>query len=155
MSAQSSRDVGSIHVDRSHVIRIDRPIEAAFPLFTPIGETVWVPDWRPVFVHPSDGTTAEGMVFLTDFDGEDTIWACVHFRPEAHEVGYVRVTPGSRVAMVDVAARSIDAATSEVTVRYRITALSPAGEAVVAAFGAAAFAERIEGWRERIAALPV
>ncbi len=154
MNAGRPGAAAAIHVDRSHVIRVDRPIEAAFPLFTPIGEVAWVPDWRPVFVHPADGTTAEGMVFLTDFDGEETIWACVRHRPEAHDVGYLRVTPGSRVAMVDVAARPIDATTTEVTVRYRITALSPAGEAVVAAMDEAAFGERIDEWRERIAALP-
>lgn len=144
----------AIHADREHSFRLDRPADEVFALFTPAGEAAWVPGWRPVFVHPVDGTTVAGMVFLTDFDGEDTIWTCVRHDAAAHEVGYVRVTPGSRVALVDVAVAATGDGGSDVRVRYRITALSPTGEAIVAATTPAAFAERIDGWRHAIGALP-
>ncbi|MER8800739.1 hypothetical protein NKJ81_03885 [Mesorhizobium sp. M0018] len=34
------------HLARSHSIVLSGPIDGVFPLFTPIGETLWVDGWR-------------------------------------------------------------------------------------------------------------
>lgn len=140
------------HVERRHAFRLDRPIETVLGLFTPRGEEAWVAGWAPDHLHPADGTTGEGMVFRTRHGGEETLWACVLWQPERHRVRYVRVTPVSRLAFVDVRCRAIDTAVTEVTVGYDITALAADGERVIAETTEARFAEQIEDWRRLIEA---
>ncbi|TBW35113.1 SRPBCC family protein [Siculibacillus lacustris] len=138
------------HVDRRYDFVLARPIAAVFPLFTPRGEEAWVPGWDPEYLHPIDGTIGEGLVFRTGIGGECTLWACVAWHPEDHRVRYARVSPDSRFAFVEVACRALDAATTQVTVAYAITALNAAGEAVIAATTPEVFAATIDGWRQRI-----
>lgn len=140
------------HIERRHRIEIARPIEVVFPLFTPKGEESWAPGWAPEYLHPTDGTPREGMVFRTFHDAETTLWACIAFRPEDHHVRYVRVTPTSRFGFVDVVCRALGSERTEVAVGYDYTALSPAGGALLAALSEEAFAAMIEGWRDEIAA---
>src|SRR5262245_22496595 len=116
----------------SHEIRVELPVKEAFLLFTPMGEELWVPGWRPRYLLPPSGKTAEEMVFTTGEGGEATIWACLKFTPERHSVRYLRVTPGSRVAIVDVACRGEGEEATVVRVAYTYVPLSPAGEEFIA-----------------------
>ncbi len=70
------------HIERSHTIELRGSREEIFPLFTPLGETDWVPGWDPTFHHPRSGELAEGGIFTTSQDGEpDTIWAVMECEP--------------------------------------------------------------------------
>lgn len=140
----------SSHVAFSHTIVLNGAVERVFPLFTPAGEMAWVPDWAPEFLHPANGETCSGMIFRTVHDGEETVWACVDWRPEEHRVRYARVTPASRFGFVDVACRAVPGGHTEATVSYAFTALSAAGEASIAAMSQSRFAAMIEGWRQLI-----
>lgn len=138
------------HIEREHTIEIALPVTEAFPLFTPLGEMRWIDDWRPTFIHPADGATMEGMVFRTGEGEEETLWSCVEFSPAGHRVRYVRVTPASRFAHVQVNCTQIGSNSTRVVVNYALTALNESGEAKLAAMTEAAFAASIEGWKTLI-----
>jgi hypothetical protein len=134
-----------------HRIRVEAPVERAFLYFTPDGERHWVEGWAPVYLHPDDGHTEAGMVFTTGAGPEVTVWTLADFDRVAHRSRYLRCTPASRLAVVEIACRPLDADHTEVDVSYTLTALNAEAEAAMAAFGAG-FKAMIDGWAERIAA---
>lgn len=135
----------------SHRITIEAPVARAFMYFTPAGESHWVEGWEPVYLYPADGRTEPGMVFTTGAGAEHTVWTLADFDRVAHRSRYLRCTPGSRLVVVEIACRALDAQTTEVEVAYTLTALTPAAEPVLAAFGIG-FTAMIDGWAARIAA---
>lgn len=141
----------SHRVHASHRIVVDAPIDQAFMLFTPAGEELWVDSWKPTYVHPSDGVTESGMVFTTGQGDEFTIWTLVDFDREAHRSRYARCTPASRVSLVEVRCVAIDAARTEVSVSYILTALNALGEQALEDFKGERFAAMIDGWASKIA----
>ena len=134
-----------------HRITVEAPVARAFMYFTPAGESHWVEGWQPRYLHPSDGRTEAGMVFTTGDGAEHTVWTLADFDRTAHRSRYLRCTPGSRLVVVEIACRALDARTTEVEVGYTLTALNPAAEPALAAFGAG-FTAMIDGWATRIAA---
>lgn len=136
------------HIEVSGVIRIGAPPPEAFGFFTPEGEKRWVSGWEPEYLHPADGLLRGGLTFRTAHGGEETLWLVARVDAPA-EVDYVRVTPGSRIGIVSVRVGAAGAAASDVTVTYRLTGLSPAGDASVEAF-ARAFPEYIATWERSI-----
>lgn len=129
-----------------HDIAVDLPIDEAFPLFTPKGEENWVPDWKPDYFAPENGATQKDMLFATGTGDERTWWTCLAYEPEACHVRYLRLTPDSRAAFVDVTCRARDARSTLVTVGYDIQSLGPSGETHIASMTKEAFAEMIGGW---------
>jgi hypothetical protein len=143
-----------IHISREHRIVLDGTPEIVFPMFTPEGEELWVEGWAPDYLHPAGvRATSQDMVFRTRHGGEETLWSCVKWDPDAGEVRYARVTPGSRMGFVDVACRTLPQGGSEVVVRYSLTALSEAGAALLAELDQERFAAMIEGWRVKVASV--
>ena len=141
----------SAHIEVAGTLRVTAPPADAFRFFTPEGERRWVPDWEPEYLHPPDGALVEGLTFRTRHGGEETLWM-VSRCADPYEVDYVRLTPGSRIGLVSVRLTPDGAAGSDVTVAYRMTALSAPGEATLAAF-AAAFPEYLSSWERSINAL--
>ncbi len=138
--------------ERSHAFVVARPIAEAFELFTPAGERAWAQGWDPRYVHPADGRTEQGMVFITTHNDETTIWTMLRHDPGAGIVEYLRVTPGARIASVLVQCSAIDAARTRVTVVYRFTGLSEAGNASVRAMDETHYRAFIDGWGTAIEA---
>lgn len=138
------------HRVRTGHILLDGAVEDIIPLFTPLGETRWVPDWQPVFIDPVDGATTHGMVFRTSHDNEETIWACCDWRPEDGYVRYARVTPSSRFVFVEVHCRQRNAVQTEVEITYHLTALTPEGERYVEGLSEAKYASMLEEWHRLI-----
>jgi hypothetical protein len=136
---------------RSHSFVVEMPAARAFRLFEPEGEKAWAKGWDPVYVHPTDGRTEQGMVFTTSHGAEDTIWMMTRHEPQAGIVEYARVTPGSRTATVLVQCASLDAARTRVTVIYVLTGLGDAGNAYVRKMDEAAYRDYIDSWRDAIA----
>ena len=124
------------HVERSGTVRVAAPLSQAFHFFTPDGERLWVPGWSPSDLHPRGGPQRGGAVFRTNADGEETLWMVTRFDPEAGSAEYVRVTPGSRLGTVSIESAAADETATVVRVTYRLTALSPDGNAAVQAFDA-------------------
>ncbi|HET6763341.1 MAG TPA: SRPBCC family protein [Longimicrobiaceae bacterium] len=128
------------------------PPEDAMPLFTPEGERAWVPGWNPVHRHPADGTLVAGGVFVTAAAGEpETVWMVVHHDAQALEVDYARVTPGIRTGIVRVACAPDADGGAVATVTYAMTALSPAGNEMLARFTEEHFAAMMAEWEQAIA----
>ena len=138
--------------ERTHRITLHASIERVFPLFTPLGEKLWVAGWEPEFLHPPTGKTSELMVFRTGTGEQETLWSCVDWQPQKHFARYVRVTPSSRFGFVDIQGRSVSDATSEITVTYRYVALTKAGESDLAALSEAAFQAMIDDWQVKVGA---
>jgi hypothetical protein len=138
------------HIERRHSIALAGPLDLVFPLFTPIGETLWVEGWTPEFLHPKSGETSEGMIFRTG-DGEDeTLWACIEWKPSDHRVRYARVTPSSRFGFVEVTCREGSAGHTEASVSYTFTALTEQGRTHLADLTEETFIRMIESWRVQI-----
>ena len=136
----------------SHCIELPMPVDDCFPLFTAKGETLWVPDWNPVYLYPPDGTTTEGMVFVTGQGEEITYWTMVDHDPQHHYARYARVTPGFRSVMVEVKCNAVSANTTTVQVSYTLTGLSDAGNRQIRAFIGDAYVAMIEEWKSLILA---
>jgi hypothetical protein len=140
----------SVHIDLSGLVRVAAPPADAFRFFTPDGERLWVPGWEPEYLHPADGTLAEGLVFRTFHAGEMTLWLVSRYDRAMGAIQYVRITPGSRMGTVSVqlsAAAGGDA--TEAAIGYRLTSLSPAGDRALEAF-ATGFTEMLAEWERRI-----
>jgi len=143
-----------MHIERSATLHLPvRPTEA-LPHFTPEGERAWVPGWDPQPIHAPDGSLSRaGAVFRTAASGEETLWLVLGVDAIAGEADYVRMTPGNRLGTVHVRCRAADGGGTVVEVRYRLTALSAAGESVLAAMTPEAFALEIAGWRDQLGAI--
>jgi Polyketide cyclase / dehydrase and lipid transport len=139
-----------LHVARAGSIRLHAPPDEVFPLFTPVGETRWVPGWSPAFLHPSTGEAREGTTFLTRADGEgETIWMVMeHDAPR--RVVYARVTPSSRAGRVEVRCEPAEDGTTIAHVRYTFTALSDHGNDYLAALTDEAYRGWMEEWERRV-----
>jgi hypothetical protein len=138
------------HAVRSHSFVVALPAGRAFRLFEPEGERAWAEGWEPHYVYPADGHAETGMVFTTEHSGEHTIWMLMRHDPQCGLVEYARVTPGSRVASVLVQCAALDASRTRVTVIYRFTALSEAGNALVRHMDETRYRDYIESWRSAI-----
>lgn len=141
----------AVHIEVSGTIRVAAPVAGAFSFFTPKGERTWVAGWEPEYLHPAGGILCEGLTFRTQHGGEETLWLVSHLAAP-HEADYVRVTPGSRMGVVTVRVAAAGDAVSDVTVSYRLTSLSAAGDSVVEQF-ARGLQEYLTGWERSIGAL--
>lgn len=133
----------------THRIRVGLPPEQAFELFTPSGETRWVPGWEPRFPRPGPDDTVPGTVFETAADGRVTTWVVIA-REAGRRVAYARVTPGSHAGTVEVTLTPAPAGGSDVTVTYQLTGLGGTSAPDLAEF-AAGYPAFIDSWQEAIA----
>jgi hypothetical protein len=139
-------------VDLSGGFEIPAPLDAAFDLFSPLGEKLWVPDWSPEVLHPPGARWERGLVFRTQEELGEAVWVVTVLDRERHEVEYYRVEPGRYVARVRVRCQSRGVQRTEVGIRYAFVGLSDAGNQEIAAMSQAAFAEKMKRWQGWIAA---
>ena len=139
------------HVDLTGRLHVAAPPDRAIVYFTPEGERLYVPGWDPEYLHPSDGTLAEGLTFRTTHNGETTLWLVSRYEAGSGRLEYVRVVPGSRLGTVSVLLSPGDGGGTEVSVSYRLTSLSPAGDEALRRF-ADGFDAMLASWERSIAA---
>lgn len=140
----------TVHLQSSHRIVVEAPADQAFMFFTPAGEELWVDGWQPTYVHPTDGRTVAGMVFVTGQGDEFTVWTLVDFDRVNLRSRYQRCTPASRTGLVEVQCAAQDAERTEVRVQYTLTALNVAGQRSLRDYEGRRFAEMIDGWAKAI-----
>jgi hypothetical protein len=123
--------------ERTFHLHLNAPPAVTFPLFGPKRETLWAPEWAPRFVYPEDGEVGpEGAVFLVDADDErpESTWILTQYDESQGRIAYVYVAPGHNVTQLWIVVAPDGDQASAVSVTYRRTSLSAAGDAFVANF---------------------
>ena len=102
------------------------------PLFGPVREAEWAPDWSPRFIHPSDGTQQEGVVFTTtDRPGTERLWLLTRYEVAKGRMEYVILTPGLTASEIKISIFSDGERHCRATITYRRSALTPEKNAEV------------------------
>jgi len=137
-------------------LELDGDPDENFPLFSPVGETLWVPGWSPELLHPAGVEWAEGQIFRTREDtGEEVVWIVTRLDREAHRVEYRRVVPRLHVATVEIGCRGAGDRRTRVDVSYAYVGLSDAGNRAIASMTQPEYDQKMARWKlwieERVA----
>lgn len=98
------------------------------PLFGPVREREWAPDWAPHFIYPAQGGQEEGAVFTTtSANGQERLWLLTTYNVEHGEVEYVVITPGFTANQIKIQIAPDGEKQSKATITYRHSALAPEG----------------------------
>ena len=118
----------SLHRQQSFALHLNAPMAAVTPLFGPVRETEWSPEWKPQFVYPAVADQVEGAVFLTKtHTGRERIWVMTTYDEKQGRIEYVVITPGATANQITVQIASEGTDKCRATVTYRHTALSSEG----------------------------
>lgn len=139
-----------LHVERTGDFLLPLPLGHVFPLFSPEGERAWVPGWDPTYLHPDHPSNAPGTTFRTAHEGEETIWLILTYNPSEATAGYGRFSPGTRIGTVQVQCREEAPRRTRVTVSYSLTAISPAGNVVLAELTPDKYSAMLRDWEKAI-----
>ncbi len=135
-------------VTRTGTFDLPCSADAAFPLFTPEGERLWIKTWDPTPTFPDTIEFAPDTVFRQGEGDEDAIWTILTADTKNHRAEYVRVAPASHAGHIDVKVKALDAEHSRVTVRYTITTF--ADPAILEGFSEPAYAAKMQSWKAQI-----
>lgn len=140
-----------VRVRRTYRQHLDAPPDRVFPLLCPVREADWVPGWEPTLVLTDSGIAEENAVFIMpEEETDDAIWVVMRHDPAAHNVEFVKVTPGHTVGQIEIALAPDGSARTVATVTYQYTAISAAGEVFVQDFTEAAYAAFMRAWERQL-----
>ena len=146
------RDHALVQVTRTMSLDLPAGADAAFPLFGPVRESEWSPDWAPEFVTPVPGAQSpDGAVFTTGAKETPAVWLMTDYDPARRIVRYVNVRPGRLVTQIWIEVSSASPGSSRADVTYRCTLLGPEGRDSLAHF-TGAFPDFKEHWEKAIRA---
>jgi hypothetical protein len=118
---------------QSFTIVLNGSVADVTPLFGPVREAEWAPDWLPHFVHPAQGVQREGVVFITtSAHGKDRVWLLTTYDVKNGRVEYVVMTPAFTANEIKVRVVPDGEQRSKATITYRRSALAPEGNEEVA-----------------------
>ncbi|HLZ23642.1 MAG TPA: hypothetical protein VKQ30_16140 [Ktedonobacterales bacterium] len=138
-------------ITRTQTIRLPAPPNEVFPLFSPLGERRWEPDWNPVMLYPASGAAQVGTVFTTQHASEPMkIWTIIGYDPEQTTISYLNVAPTSHLTRIDIACAATGPQTTSARVSYTLTALTPHGAAYLDRFTADHYQVYIASWEAAI-----
>ena len=110
------------------------PLAQTAPLFGPEGERAWAGShWNPEFIYPKPPRDQQGAVFSIHHGPYTATWVCNLFDLDARHFQYVYFLPGLMVATIDVRFKALNPGSTAVNVIYTRTAVTPEGNAHVAA----------------------
>lgn len=138
------------HISRSTTIQVKAPVDEALPLFTAVGECLWVPGWNPTYIYPESGEAETGMIWKTDTDGKDAIWVTVNYDTVQHLASYVKWTPEKHVTRIDIDCNSTEDGNTQAQVTYTLTALAEEGHADIEKLTEKYYQEWIASWEVAI-----
>jgi len=129
--AAARAEDGALTKTASIVVHVHASADAAFPLFDPVNETKWDPEWKPRLLGDR---VDEGLVFVVgDGDGKST-WLIDRYDVSTRSIGYVVV---GKSLLTRIAIHVAPAGTqSTATVTYTRTALDDDGRNAVERFAA-------------------
>jgi hypothetical protein len=136
---------------RSFGFDLSAPVVEATPLFGPVREREWSPDWKPQFIHPAEPAQREGAVFTTATKAGVRLWVMTEYDPQVGRVAYL-VTDPDVVTEIEISVVSTGERASRATVTYRRSALTERGNAQVRALTPQWAAQEAHHWHAAIAA---
>jgi hypothetical protein len=117
---------------QSFTIGLNGSVADVTPLFGPVREAEWTPDWSPRFIHPAQALQREGAVFTTtSADGKDRLWLLTAYDPGNGRVEYVVMTPAFTASEIKIRVLRDGEQHSKATITYRRSALAPEGNVEV------------------------
>jgi len=118
---------------QSFTIGLNASVADATPLFGPVREAEWAPEWSPRFIHPVQGAQKEGVVFTTtNVHGKDRLWLLTTYDVSEGRVEYVVVAPALTTSEIKIRVVPDGERRSRATITYRRSALTPEGNEEVA-----------------------
>lgn len=129
---------------------LEIPVHEAFPLFSPLGEKDWAPDWNPELLFPPGETWCRGLVFRTQEESGPALWVVHSLSMDAHRVVYYRLEPELCAARIEVQCRALSKTACEVRTTYGYVGLSDAGNAAIRSMTRAAYEEKMARWKKWI-----
>jgi hypothetical protein len=113
---------------QSFTIVLNGTVADVTPLFGPVREAEWAPDWSPRFIQPAQGAQREGVVFTTTSgEGKDRIWLLTTYDVGDGRVEYVVTTPAFTVTEIKIHVVPDGEERCKATIKYRRSALGPEG----------------------------
>jgi len=113
---------------QSFTIALNGSVADVTPLFGPVREVEWAPDWAPRFIHPSQGVQREGVVFATPSGrGGHRFWLLTTYDVKNGRVEYIVVTPAFTASEIKIRVFPQGEQHCKATITYRRSALAPEG----------------------------
>jgi hypothetical protein len=136
---------------QSFTIILNGSVSDVTPLFGPVRETEWAPEWSPRFIHPAQGVQREGVVFTTSRGhGSDRLWLLTTYDAKNGRVEYVTVTPAFTANEIKIRVVPDGEQRCKATITYRRSALAPEGNEEVAKLDAHWAEEQRVHWETAI-----
>jgi hypothetical protein len=143
---------GLLQEARSFTFDLPAAVADATPLFGPVREREWAPEWAPRFLHPVVPAQRDGAVFTTVGHDRTRLWVLTEYDPSAGRLVYLVTDPGFLVTEIKIAVVATGDRTSRATVTYRRSALTDRANEQVRALTADWAAEQAHHWGTAIAA---
>ena len=154
VQTSSVRAAGTAAVEQrtqSFTITLNGSVADVTPLFGPVREAEWAPDWSPRFIHPAQGVQREGVVFTTtSAHGKDRLWLLTTYDVRNGRVEYVVVIPGFTASEIKIRIVPDRDQRCKATITYRRSALAPDGNDEVAKLDAHWAEEQRTHWETAI-----
>jgi hypothetical protein len=136
---------------QSFTIGLNGPDADVTPLFGPVREAEWAPEWSPRFIHPAQGAQEDGVVFTTTTGpGKDRLWLLTTYDIKEGKVEYVVVIPALTASESKIRIVPDGEQRCKATITYRCSALTPEGNGEVAKLDAHWAREQQIHWERAI-----
>jgi hypothetical protein len=147
MKPQQDPSFAARRVIRSYTQTIHAAPDEVHALICPVREAEWLDGWEYRMIYSESGLAEEGCVFTSRSAADpETLWVVAVRDDSRRHTRFVRITPGSRLAVVDIHVAPAAENTSHVRIVYTITALTEEGNRFVEAFTQDAFQEDMRFW---------
>jgi hypothetical protein len=136
---------------QSFTIELNGSVADVTPLFGPVREAEWAPDWSPRFIHPAQGVQREGVVFATtNGPGKERLWLLTTYDARNGRVDYVVMIPAFTANEIRIRVVPDGEQHCKATITYRRSALAPEGNEEVAKLDAHWAEEQRIHWQAAI-----
>ena len=139
-------------ISRTSEFIANASITIVFPLFGPIEEMKWDPDWKPKIVCFERSIPEERMMFTSPArfeDEHDYVWIITRFDPEKHIIEYT-VSSEHRTWFIDVRCIEENEYAPRVRVTYTYTSLTERGAELNTVSLESMFKENLADWARAI-----
>ncbi len=106
--------------------------EQVFPLLCPVREYEWIDGWDCKLIYSESGFVEEGCIFTTHFpDDGPMVWVTTLHDAITRRVEFVRFSAGVKVLKMQLRVDEAGEGTSNLSIKYTLTALSGEGNTMV------------------------